>query len=969
MKYRPFIRSNLSKCIALIASTSLPTVAYSQELVDEEVVVTGIRSSLINAADIKRQQDGVVDAITAEDIGKFPDGNLAESLQRITGVSIDRQNNEGNQITVRGLGPNFNLVTLNGRQMPAASSPEQESIASATQSRAFNFAEIASESVTAVEVFKTARPEVPTGGIGATVNIKTARPFDFDDTKFVFSAAAVNDQSVEAGDDITPELGGLFSYSTPGKGFGVLANFSFSERHFSEISTHTDGWLRDQPREPLATQDGPYEFFCNSPGSNCNVGPNGSPAPFVYRPVSNISEIQNFERRRTNGQLVFQFAPVEEFVITADYVLSRFERDQERFGTGLFGVVGPDTSGTRLSENFSVLEVTRSNAAADALVYDNELVVENDSFGLNIDWQISDSFNLALDVHSSTSQSQPDGELNDNLAILQGPLGINHTLNYTPNGVNITTDDSGAFRGTCQFGRNSGLINEDDPSLGECTNRAGVDGFQDPDGFSPLGSVIRNIAIENQVDQFQFEANWDLDVVKLIAGISFTDYQVETLATSTGFFFQGLGDCPTCSDDLTQINIDAPSAFDTAVTFDVNQILQDNFPTQIPDIVALNPPTFFDSSEESLATYFAFATEFDIGLPAKLSGGFRYEETDVTGTAFQTFPLALQVVSATEGVVLFDPDTPEVFINEESGYDVFLPSLDFSITPIDDILLRFSYGRSIARPDLNALRPITTVSDFRPGTRSASAGNPDLLPYLSDNFDLSFEWYYSEGSYFSAAYFFKQVDDYITTQVTQETLPDLNGEPLRDPSGRFVVPAPDEDAIPVASEPTDPIAIFDVTRLNNSQEREVNGLELAVQHLFGTSGFGFQANYTVVESDAEYDVNNFDTQGILLGLSDTANLVGFYENDVFSVRIAANYREEFLLSENQLRATNEPVFVDEFLQVDLSTALNITENLALSFEVLNLFGEDQRQRGRFQEQFLFENDQDPRFTFGIRGNF
>ena len=140
----------------------------------EEVVVTGIRSSVKAAMDVKRDADGVVDSISAEDIGKLPDANLAESLQRITGVSIDRQGGEGNQVTVRGLGPNFNMVTLNGRRMPTANSPEQESISSATQSRAFNFAQIASESVVGVDVYKTARPDLTPGGIGATIDIRTS---------------------------------------------------------------------------------------------------------------------------------------------------------------------------------------------------------------------------------------------------------------------------------------------------------------------------------------------------------------------------------------------------------------------------------------------------------------------------------------------------------------------------------------------------------------------------------------------------------------------------------------------------------------------------------------------------------------------------------------------------------------------------------------------------------------------------
>src|SRR5690349_23055920 len=141
----------------------------------EEVVVTGIRGSLTSSMNLKRDSQGVVDGIVAEDIGKFPDTNLAESLQRISGVSIDRSSiGEGQRVTVRGVGPDFNLVLLNGRQMPVSSI--QDTVAS--NSRAFDFANLASEAVAAVEVYKTSRSETPTGGIGASINIKTTRPLD-----------------------------------------------------------------------------------------------------------------------------------------------------------------------------------------------------------------------------------------------------------------------------------------------------------------------------------------------------------------------------------------------------------------------------------------------------------------------------------------------------------------------------------------------------------------------------------------------------------------------------------------------------------------------------------------------------------------------------------------------------------------------------------------------------------------------
>ncbi|GLS24290.1 TonB-dependent receptor [Marinibactrum halimedae] len=939
---RTILASSITAALAGI--TSVP--AYSQSEMLEEVVVTGIRGSLDRAMDIKRDSAGVVDAISAEDIGKFPDANLAESLQRITGVSIDRQNGEGNQITVRGLGPNFNMVTLNGRQMPAASSPEQESISSGTQSRAFNFAQIASESVSGVEVYKTARADLPTGGMGATVNIKTARPFDYDGTKVIANVAAIHDTSVVEGDDVTPEFGGLFSTLLADGKVGLLANFSFSERHSSEYSTHTDGWTRDLRDDT----DSPYAFWCGDASSECND------APWVYRPVTNISEIQHNQRERLNAQFVAQFAPVDNVEITLDYVMSDFERSQQRWQTGFFGVPGPDSvTNTRLTQNFTLDSVTRSLSAVDSLAYINELKVENESVGFNVQWDLTDTLTLSFDAHSSSAESQPGGELNDRLYLIQGPVGQVVDLDYSGNGVSVEVDDSGSFR-------NSDVEGERLPN---------IDNFQDPDGFSPLGTYLRNIAIENNVDQYQLDIDWDFDGIQLNAGVSYTDYEVNTLATDTGFFFQGLAPCPSCAEFINEPrNLDAPSGFQSVTTWNIQGLVQSQFPTQDSDLLAGSPPDFFGANEESLAFYFNMNTDFEIaGLPARLSAGARYETTDVTGSAFETFPSYLLISSDTEGSAVNADGATPVFYEVESDYSVFLPAVDFQIEPMEDHVARFSYGQSIARPDLNGLRPTTNISDFRPGVATASSGNPDLKPYSSDNFDLAYEWYYNDSSYLSITYFYKQVDDYITTSTELDTLLSDQGTPLLDPRGRYVPVGPDGDAIAVQSEPGDPEAIFEVSRLLNAEEREVDGFELAVQHIFGESGFGMQANYTIVESDAEYDVDNFEFQAVLLGLSDSWNLVGFYENERFSTRIAANWRDEFLFADNQLRRTGEPVYFDEYLQIDLSASYDITDNFAVSFEVLNLTGEDQVQRGRYSDQFLYENNQEPRYTLGLRANF
>ncbi|MDZ7902436.1 MAG: TonB-dependent receptor plug domain-containing protein [Rheinheimera sp.] len=154
----------------------------------EVINVTGIRGSLIKSMDTKRSSEGIVDAISAEDIGKFPDTNLAESLQRISGVSIDQVNGEGSKVTVRGFGPDFNLVTLNGRQLPVT-----------TGSRSFDFANISADTISGVEVSKTSLASNSTGGIGSTIDVQTLRPLNVHATKAVANVSMVSDESTERG--------------------------------------------------------------------------------------------------------------------------------------------------------------------------------------------------------------------------------------------------------------------------------------------------------------------------------------------------------------------------------------------------------------------------------------------------------------------------------------------------------------------------------------------------------------------------------------------------------------------------------------------------------------------------------------------------------------------------------------------------------------------------------------------------
>ena len=306
-----FRKSKLSSAILAAAGTLVAGQALAESNSIDEVVVTGIRGSLERAMDTKRDASGVVDAISAEDIGKFPDTNLAESLQRISGVSINRVNGEGSEVTVRGFGGGFNLVTLNGRQMPSANvgtitgNPLDQG-ASGT-SRSFDFSNLASEGVRGLQVYKTGRSSVATGGIGATINVQTIRPLDSAGTQASIGVKAVDDTS---GDDVTPEVSGLYSWTNDDSTFGVSVFGSFQERDSGS-------------RHSSVEEFGLRTWDSSNPDNLANLGivsdativnaPNDG--QLVYRPTNLGLGVNADERERTNGLLTVQFAPNDEMTL------------------------------------------------------------------------------------------------------------------------------------------------------------------------------------------------------------------------------------------------------------------------------------------------------------------------------------------------------------------------------------------------------------------------------------------------------------------------------------------------------------------------------------------------------------------------------------------------------------------------------------------------------------------------------
>ncbi len=318
----------LSRCLArsvsllaLAAGLATPVSVLAQAAGaapaanDGEILVTGIRASLDRSIDIKRSSNGVVDAISAEDIGKFPDTNVAESLQRITGVSIDRVNGEGSEVTVRGFGGGYNLVTLNGRTMPTANAAfvggDQGADFATGTSRSFDFSNLASEGVKTLEVYKTARAAVPTGGIGAAINIETRRPLDTAGFSGTIGAKGLYDLSSDRGPRVTPEISGLASWSNQDRTFGIGLFGSYQKRNNTAPSATVNDWNV----EPLSSFLDPANGRVNAATVLTNKPTTDQ---LVSYPNDTRYEFSEFRRERINGQLVLQFKPIDSLTLTAD---------------------------------------------------------------------------------------------------------------------------------------------------------------------------------------------------------------------------------------------------------------------------------------------------------------------------------------------------------------------------------------------------------------------------------------------------------------------------------------------------------------------------------------------------------------------------------------------------------------------------------------------------------------------------
>jgi TonB-dependent receptor len=781
-----------------------PVASQTKSETLEEVVVTGLRASLEASMDIKRHAVGVVDAITAEDMGKFPDTNLAESLQRITGISIDRRNGEGAQVTARGFGPQFNLVTLNGRQVPGADGFGNGEITIGGQgsgTRSFNFAQLASEAITSVEVYKTSRADLSSGGIGATVNIKTARPLDAPEMVFNIGAKGVYDDSSPFDNEITPEVSGIFSMTNDDRTWGVGLSASYQERHGGSIQFTENAW-NIQAWNGTSSALLPDARVTNAPA----VGQlYGMPNDMRYA-------FSDFERERINAQGVVQFAPSDALTMTLDYTYASNELTENR---------GEQTIWLQRSNSFTDLTFdTGQQVATPVFLRDvvggkdfgfeqqrNKQKNDLDSIGINVAWRMTDNFTLALDAHNSKTKSRPNDP---------SVPGASATF-FSFAGTNCVGDNCpGAF--SQEFTFNDGLpimARSFFPSMEDAV--ANTNGTKNADFTSnELGSQMLRIWSfdqESEVKEARLDAALEFDNGRFQFGI---DTRTTEMNRKNGYGEAVLGSWSAA--DASAV----PGMTSLLRPFSMTGLFNDFSTTGAAggawrgDAAALarwglgraspldghiynwNPdntttasnclcadPALDDNNEIKEDVNAAYVQAgwhgnlFDRATNVLV--GVRYEQTDVESTSNILVPSSPggMVWTANNDFTIARSVTIEPF-TEETDYSHTLPSFDFDMMLTDSVKGRLSYSKTIARANYGDLYAGATVRGatgsilIDPSTQaSADAQNPALVPLESDNLDFSVEWYFSDQGYVSAGFWEKRVDNFIGTTVLQQNLFDI----------------------------------------------------------------------------------------------------------------------------------------------------------------------------------------------------
>ena len=917
-KRRPAIWSSLIAVAVLLAGTATAEEATASaddvdEDVDEVIVVTGIRGSMQQSLERKRNADHFVDAITAEDIGAFPDQNLAESLQRVSGVAIDRKSGEGAFVSVRGLGPQFVQATINGRVSASNVSPGSHDGRGATNagSRAVGFHAFQSGLVQAVEVHKSPRADHVEGGLGGFVDIQARKPFDLGERQI---ALALDSTRNELADDMAPGVFALFSdVLTDTVGFMVSAQWD--NRVFRSDSLHHYSYIGDPRTVTL--------------GGRTMTG---------YYPRQLLGELHLTDRDRLNISSSLQFRPSDRVDLTFDLLYTDNFEDERDFWRDFRIQQGHAriTSATLSNDNGTGVFTHIATSGAGLFVQHATEQVDTEAlnFGGNLEIQATDRLTLSFDATISQTESPITNR--------------DYLMRNTRTQMSYFANPSGGI-----------------PAL---TTSSPINSA---DWYSVVKHSIQDHLVDDQITQFRADATYEIsgdwldtfqagartyrqdrrDRHRYLNSRAFIGDSISEFGGSVAFpaesdFMSGLGNVfpgPILTPNLDVIQrtfmtrpdeILAGRGFNTGTAKSLEAFRTGRF----------NEDLNHDDDGNAVYAMVTFSGNFG-DVPYSGNFGVRYVDNSTSSVG---------EIAEPERIDYSDPTAPEVilsdprYVNVAHDYTEVLPALNLRFDPHEEVVIRASVAKVLSRPRYLDLNPRQTV---QARVRTMRGGNGMLDPTTAVQFDLALEWYFADYSIASIGLFTKSIESFVQ--------PDIEEVPwagVLDP----------ETNLPL---------VFTFFRPLNTGESDLTGFELVFQRTLADllpaplDGLGVIANYTFIDSGSDFRNEKTRAAYGIPGLSEnTINFTLFYEKGPWGGRVSYNFRDEFL--DSIADGSGHPYFVDTYRQYDASFSFKPTDRLSFALEAINLTDENVYYYNLLatgaQKHFSSAINAGRRFQFGVR---
>ena len=911
----------------------------------EEVVVTGIRGSLKAAADLKRNDARVIDAIVAEDIGKLPDNNIAEAMQRVTGVSINREFGVGNEVSIRGLPSN--RIEINGRSTLGDGR------------NGMSLDDMPSAFLAAVEVIKSPTPEMIEGSLGGTVNMRTVRPLDLREAVISASLdAEYADKTENWAPIFNATYGDVWDLANGGT-FGVTASLSYQDRELRQ----------DTFQQDLRVQDG---FDWNDDGVVDALDPRSSITPSGNYIFSREHKYEPFTetRERTAANISLQWAPNDRGSLFADFNFADRSGGEEAYSVLMAGGSPTNANGTAVEDASGQLTgYVLEGAFVLPKTWAEFRETETFSHAFGGEFDATDKLTISVEYSTAESdQTEPKAEFNwrahDQAAELLDPAGQN--LFFVDAIIDASNHDK--VPGVTFIDQPGIYLDQEKLALREFRQRTANDKneedafrvdfeYSNPGDLEWFTALKAGIRLSDRESEFSREEFRTANLHSDLTSADGSEYIVWTMA-EFGAMFPGTLVTPYQPGDLfdqagyTSANETAPFTLydgnlltgDIEGSFDIVKQLLQGTNREVSGTLASNlafqQSAYRKIEEETSAIYLQGELDFEA---VRVVLGGRFIETDITSLAYQ------------DGELVADSES----------YQDFLPSINMSVDLSDSTILRASGAKVMRRGGFSDLSP---AYDFNSDLILADRGNPGLQPFRATQFDFGVEHYW-EGNMISATLFYKDVSAFTKESIYCAYFADgVPGQNHSDGAfdGICILPAGvTQDSFTFTD--TDDRATFDAyvaagrngvktTTVTNGANGTIQGFELGGVYNFDNlpgawSGLGINANYTYASSA--------DPNGVALeDISETSyNIQLYWEYEDWAARLAWTSRDSFLdatsekrtehigllVASNDIDTVADPTqgnnFRDGIDQLDVSGSWNVTDQFTVVGSITNLTGE------------------------------